>query len=34
MALTGLDILGTLLMLCGISIASVKGTKFLEENEK
>lgn len=34
MALTGLDILGTLLMLCGISIASVKGNKFLEENEK
>ena len=34
MALTGLDILGVFLMLCGVSIAAVKGTKFLEENEK
>lgn len=30
MALTGLDILGVFLMLCGASIAAVKGTKFLE----
>ena len=34
MALTGLDILGVFLMLCGVSIAAVKGSKFLEENEK
>lgn len=34
MALTGLDILGVFLMMCGVSIAAVKGTKFLEENEK
>ena len=34
MALTGLDILGVFLMLCGVSIAAVKETKFLEENEK
>ena len=33
-ALTGVDILGVFLMLCGVSIAAVKGTKFLEENEK
>lgn len=34
MALTGLDILGVFLMMCGVSIAAVKGTRFLEENEK
>lgn len=34
MALTGLDILGVFLMLCGVSIAAAKGTRFLEENEK
>lgn len=34
MALTGLDILGVFLMLCGVSIAAVKGSRFLEENEK
>ena len=34
MALTGLDILGVFLMLCGVSIAATKGTRFLEENEK
>ena len=34
MALTGLDILGVFLMMCGVSIAAVKGNKFLEENEK
>ena len=33
-ALTGLDIFGVFLMLCGVSIAAVKGNKFLEENEK
>ena len=33
-ALTGSDILGVFLMLCGVSIASAKGTRFLEENEK
>ena len=32
--LTGLDIFGVFLMLCGVSIAAVKGSKFLEENEK
>lgn len=34
MALTGLDILGVFLMLCGVSIAAAKGTRFLEENKK
>ena len=34
MALTGLDILGVFLKLCGASIAAVKGARFLEENEK
>lgn len=34
MALTGLDILGVFLMMCGVSIVAVKGTRFLEENEK
>ena len=34
MALTGLDILGVFLMLCGASIAAVKGAGFLVENEK
>ena len=33
-ALTGVDILGVFLMLCGVSIAAIKGSKFLEENEK
>lgn len=33
-ALTGVDILGVFLMLCGVSIAAVKGNKFLEENKK
>lgn len=33
-ALTGVDILGVFLMLCGVSIASVKANRFLEENEK
>lgn len=33
-ALTGIDIIGVFLMLCGVSIAAIKGSKFLEENEK
>ena len=33
-ALTGVDIIGVFLMLCGVSIAAIKGSKFLEENEK
>ena len=33
-ALTGVDIVGVFLMLCGVSIAAIKGSKFLEENEK
>lgn len=33
-ALTGLDIFGVFLMLCGVSIAAAKGTRFLEENKK
>ena len=33
-ALTGVDIIGLFLMLCGVSIAADKGTRFLEENEK
>ena len=33
-ALTGVDILGVFLMLCGVSIAAIKGSKFLEENKK
>ena len=33
-ALTGVDIIGVFLMLCGVSIAAVKGNKFLEENKK
>ena len=33
-ALTGIDIIGVFLMLCGVSIAATKGTRFLEENEK
>ena len=33
-SITGVDILGVFLMLCGVSIASIKGSKFLEENEK
>ena len=33
-ALTGVDIIVVFLMLCGVSIAAVKGNKFLEENEK
>lgn len=33
-ALTGVDILGVFLMLCGVSIAAVKANRFLEENEK
>ena len=33
-SITGIDIIGVFLMLCGASIAAVKGTKFLEENEK
>ena len=33
-SITGIDIIGVFLMLCGVSIAAVKGTKFLEENEK
>ena len=33
-ALTGVDIIGVFLMLCGVSIAAAKGTRFLEENEK
>ena len=32
--LTGVDIIGVFLMLCGVSIAAAKGTRFLEENEK
>ena len=33
-ALTGIDVIGVFLMLCGVSIAATKGTRFLEENEK
>ena len=33
-ALTGVDIIGLFLMLCGVRIAAAKGTRFLEENEK
>ena len=33
-ALTGIDIIGVFLMLCGVSIAAIKGSKFLEENKK
>lgn len=33
-ALTGLDIFGVFLMLCGVSIAATKATRFLEENKK
>ena len=33
-ALTGVDIIGVFLMLCGVRIAAAKGTRFLEENEK
>ena len=33
-SITGVDILGVFLMLCGVSIAAIKGSKFLEENEK
>ena len=33
-SITGVDILGVFLMLCGVSIAAIKGSKFLEENKK
>ena len=33
-ALTVIDVIGVFLMLCGVSIAATKGTRFLEENEK
>ena len=33
-SITGIDIIGVFLMLCGVSIAAIKGSKFLEENEK
>lgn len=33
-SITGVDIIGVFLMLCGVSIAAIKGSKFLEENEK
>ena len=33
-ALTGIDIIGVFLMLCGVRIAAIKGSKFLEENKK
>ena len=33
-SITGVDILGVFLMLCGVSKAAIKGSKFLEENEK
>lgn len=33
-SITGVDILGVFLMLCGVSIAAIKGVKFIEENEK
>ena len=30
-SITGVDILGVFLMLCGVSIAAIKGSKFLEK---
>lgn len=33
-SITGIDIIGVFLMLCGVSIAAIKGAKFIEENEK
>ena len=32
--LTGIDIIGVFIMLTGVSVASVKGSRYLEENDK
>ena len=33
-SITGIDIIGVFLMLCGVSMAAIKGCMFVEENEK
>lgn len=32
--LTGIDIIGVFIMLVGVSVAAVKGSRYLEENDK
>lgn len=32
--LTGIDIIGVFIMLVGVSVASVKGSRYLEKNDK
>lgn len=34
MSLTGIDIIGVFIMFVGVSVASVKGVRYLEENDK
>lgn len=33
-SLTGVDIIGVFIMLVGVSVASIKGSRYLEENDK
>ena len=33
-SLTGIDIIGVFIMLVGVSVAAVKGSRYLEENDK
>lgn len=33
-SLTGIDIIGVFIMLVGVSVASIKGSRYLEENDK